>query len=547
MSHYSTTDLFGYSGTHQQSPLNNNQVQNNAGGFVFRLDIFKRLERFLILGSDSNTYYQNAKEITIENAKCVVDCWNEDYSKTRSIIFDISSNNRAPRNSPALFAIALGAVNPDIKVRQAAYSLINSVCRTSTHLFELMAICKTLKKGWGRGFKKAIANWYNSKSDEKLAYQLIKYRQREGFTHEQAIRLSHPKAEETTLERHAMYDWLRNRSDRAEVYYNLPPIIKAHLWAMGCEDNAIGINQITRLIDKFNLPWEALPTWANTKPEIWNSILANGMPITALIRNLGNMTRLHIFEGMHPTKIVCETIENEVEKAKIHPFNLLNAFHTYQSGHGFRGSNSWMPVQIISDTLESAFYRSFNFIEPSGKRIMLALDVSGSMDGNKILNSDLSAREASSAMAMATLRSEENVIVTGFSSLLRHNIGAGIIPLSINAGMSLIDVLNYTSQLPFSGTDCSLPMTYAMANKLNVDAFVIYTDNETFAGRLHPVEALQQYRDASGINDAKLIVVGMTSSEFSIADPDDANMLDVVGFDSNAPSIISDFIRNENN
>lgn len=83
-------------------------------------------------------------------------------------------------------------------------------------------------------------------------------------------------------------------------------------------------------------------------------------------------------------------------------------------------------------------------------------------------------------------------------------------------------------------------MIYAMENCVPVDTFIIYTDNETWSGRIHPVQALQQYRRKIGI-PAKLIVVGMTSTEFTIADPNDNGMLDCVGFDSATPQIISDF------
>jgi 60 kDa SS-A/Ro ribonucleoprotein len=55
-------------------------------------------------------------------------------------------------------------------------------------------------------------------------------------------------------------------------------------------------------------------------------------------------------------------------------------------------------------------------------------------------------------------------------------------------------------------------------------------------------QALKDYRKAMGI-DAKLIVVGITATDFSIADPEDAGMLDVVGFDSAVPQVIGDFIR----
>jgi 60 kDa SS-A/Ro ribonucleoprotein len=92
------------------------------------------------------------------------------------------------------------------------------------------------------------------------------------------------------------------------------------------------------------------------------------------------------------------------------------------------------------------------------------------------------------------------------------------------------------------GTDCALPMLYATAQRLKVDAFCVFTDNETWAGDIHPYQALEQYRHELGIA-AKLVVVGLTATEFSIANPDDAGMFDVVGFDTAAPAVMADFIR----
>lgn len=106
-------------------------------------------------------------------------------------------------------------------------------------------------------------------------------------------------------------------------------------------------------------------------------------------------------------------------------------------------------------------------------------------------------------------------------------------------------VLAMAAGLPFGGTDVALPMIYARKRGLEIDAFVVYTDSETWAGAIHPVQALQAYRRQTGI-PARLVVVGMVSNGFSVADPDDAGMLDVVGFDTAAPALITDFIRNDN-
>lgn len=526
------------------------QTQNSAGGFVFSLDKWKRLERFLILGSDSNTYYASAQKLTKQNAECVNECWTENAVSTAAKIATISVDGRAARNSAAIFAVALGTIHKDKNVRQEAFGIVHLVCRTSTHLFEFVDTCKQLGKGWGRGMKNAVANWYNNKTDEQLTYQLIKYRQREGYTHERLIRLSHPSMENTSPARHDMYDWLRGRgmegsSTKVGSLQALPQQIRAHVQAMKQEDNEHDLKNIVSLISEFNLPWEALPTWANTKPEVWLNMLPK-MPLTAMIRNLGNMTRLNVpsIGGDTFGKAVARLNDlNELKKARIHPFNLLTALKTYSNGCGFRGTNYWTPLNGVEKTLENAFYGSFQLIQPSNKRIMLALDVSGSMD-SQMNNSPLTVREASAAMAMATLNVEEHVCVTAFTSLHAHNLRHHIIDFPLNRGMKLKDICATTSGLPHSGTDCSLPMLHAIDRRLAIDAFVIYTDNETWAGSMHPVEALRKYRRESGI-DAKLIVVGMTSTGFSIADPNDAGMLDVVGFDASAPAIIADFIRGE--
>ena len=83
-------------------------------------------------------------------------------------------------------------------------------------------------------------------------------------------------------------------------------------------------------------------------------------------------------------------------------------------------------------------------------------------------------------------------------------------------------------------------MLHAEKHRIPVDVFAVYTDSETWAGPVHPVEALRRYRRTMKI-PAKLVVIGMVSNGFSIADPSDAGMLDVVGFDAGAPAAMAAF------
>ena len=118
-----------------------------------------------------------------------------------------------------------------------------------------------------------------------------------------------------------------------------------------------------------------------------------------------------------------------------------------------------------------------------------------------------------------------------------------LMPVDISPRQRLDDVLRTLERMSYNGgTDCSLPMRYALERSLEVDLFEVYTDNETWFGNIHPCQALEQYRRETGI-PARLVVVGMTATEFSIADPNDAGMLDVVGFDTATPELVSDFAR----
>jgi 60 kDa SS-A/Ro ribonucleoprotein len=245
--------------------------------------------------------------------------------------------------------------------------------------------------------------------------------------------------------------------------------------------------------------------------------------------------------------------EERIRRARVHPIAMLAALRTYAAGRGLRGRNEWSPLREVVDALDSAFYAAFGNVEAAAKRLLLALDVSGSMEMGQVAGvPGLSPRDASAALALVTAATEPSYEIVGFfagrggwksRTKRRWNYGdQGLTPLAISPRQRLDDAVKTVSDLPFGGTDCALPMLYAQAREREVDTFVIYTDSETWAGDVHPVQALRDYRQASGI-DARLVVVGMVSNGFSIADPADPGMLDVVGFDTATPQLISDFAR----
>jgi len=72
-------------------------------------------------------------------------------------------------------------------------------------------------------------------------------------------------------------------------------------------------------------------------------------------------------------------------------------------------------------------------------------------------------------------------------------------------------------------------MVWAIRNKVQgVDAFAIFTDHDTWYGQLQPAQALGEYWRKHD-PQAKLIVVALVSTGFSIAKPHPAAMMDGVG------------------
>jgi len=527
--------------TSQSQPIpGTDQVRNSAGGYAWAVDDWKRLDRFLILGSEGGSYYASEQKLTVENAEAVRRCIAADGARVVARIVEISDAGRAPKNDPALFALAMAAGLGDVATRRAALEALPRVARIGTHLFHFAQYVEGFR-GWGRALRRAVADWYNSRPIDELAYQVVKYQQRDGWSHADLLRLAHP----VRPGKQDLYGWIVDGWPGVGDEPHDDPELRL-VWAFERAKRASSAAEIATLIRDYRLPREAVPTQWLTDARVWEALLAD-MPMTAMIRNLATMTRVGLLAPLSDASkaIVAQLADAErLRRARVHPIQVLAALKTYAAGRGVRGNGEWQPVGEVVDALDAAFYATFGNVEPAGRRLLLALDVSGSMAGGMVGGvPGLTPRAASAAMSLITANVEASYAFVGFTAdeTTRYP-GAAISPLAISPKQRLDDVERSVSNLPFGGTDCALPMIWAQEQHVEVDAFVIYTDSETWAGKIHPAQVLAEYRQRMGI-PAKLVVVGMTSNGFSIADPNDAGMLDVVGFDTATPNIMSDFVR----
>lgn len=526
-----------------RTPGRSDEVQNNAGGFVFKVSDRDRLERFLILGTDGGTYYVGEQKLTAKNAEFIKKMIRENESLVLDTIVAVSTEGRAYRNSPALFALAL--VMSEGQNKAAAREAVAKVARTSTHLFEFAQYIDDLG-GWGRAKRKAVANWYEDKTADALAYQAVKYRQRDGWTHRDLLRLSHPTGVDQGVGNFILgKEGMQGENGFPEIIAGFTQMQKAG-----------SVKEVLRVLEAHkNLPWETVPTQFLKEAEVWKAIFRNGqLNGQALVRNITRLARIDAFKDMQFAAEYAARLTDEemIRKTRLHPINFLNAAVVYEEGQADRSGGyysygrkkDWTSESVITDAINDGFHTAFKTVEPAGKRTMLAIDVSGSM-GSPALGLDLSCAQVSGAMAMTIARTEPAHIIRGFTSGSRGGYGWGrgqaeLTDLGISARTPLAQAMRKVQQSNFGATDCAQPMLWALENKVEVDTFVVITDNETWAGNIKPTQALKRYRDNTGI-PARLAVLGVASTDFTIADPTDRGQMDFVGFDSNAPRVLADF------
>jgi 60 kDa SS-A/Ro ribonucleoprotein len=749
--------------------LDPDQIQGAAGGFVWQISDKEQVIRYLVIGSEGGNYYQTPQQVSSQCASCVLRMTRtpDNFKWLIETIRDVSTTGRAAKQESTLLALATAIVfAPTPAAKTEALNAVKDCVRILTHMYMLIGYIKIFSKaghpslttassskavtvgsGIGRGIRRVFGEYFYSRTGVEIANLMTKYQNREGWNIKDVLTLIHidPKRMKDDGGRLAIDYIFKPKEEFAPILAAAPPtaeptkillsaIKEIHTIAerplqpatnpslAGLSNYQYGeeLSRIVHLINTVGLCREQLPSQLFKYRKVWEALLfskgangkGKGMPLTALIRNLGKLTTAEIgiiapfstiaLQSLTPTvKHICDRITDaqDIKRTRIHPYTILVAMMTYKKGHGDKGGLTWSHNIHIVEALDKAFKLAFQNITPTGKRIKIALDVSGSMSSNFCTGSPVvSCAIGSVAMMMMTLWTENrhrgvappngargvappndassarlaapgaspppaasplwkttqlpdgrtlyentktnecqftkppelsagggvspraanraelpplgggtprrptlaeykatkkyigisdgqdsdttarppaphfgysnsyytppppylpelypasaipsNVTICAFSNTLTEltNAIVGYMDATIDPAtglptMTIEDAIKLV-EMPFSSTDCSLPMVRALENKEQVDAFVIYTDSETYMGKIHPQAALEQYRAATGI-DAKLIVVGMTSNCLTIADPNDLNTLNLAGFDTATPRLINDFI-----
>lgn len=527
------------------------QVRNPAGGFVFALDMWRRLEDFVVLGTAGGTYYVDSAPVTADNVSVVHEALRVDGPRAVAVAEEVSTARppRAPSNRGALFVLAAAHAAGDTATRQAAAAALPQVARTTEHQATWFGYYKQLagKAAGGsvkirsrRSLRRAMAHTLMAEDTEAVAYRACKAMQRrtpqgELFHLRDVLRLARPNP--VTPQRRALFGWIVGTvSDEQarEQVRRVDDFLTAQ--AAGSVREAVSV------ITERNVPWEFLPDRWLTEPAVWDALI-DTIGVTALLRNLGRMTRLGTLAplGDAAQRVRARLTDAEaLAGARIHPMTVYLALAAYRAGRTparpGKEPQFWAPLPAVCDALEEAWELSYGHVEPSGRRLLIAVDASASMSCKQVLANGTpvgTTYKVANTLAMIMMRVERgNAHCIEVTTEMR--------PSPITARTSLAEI---QGRRPYGGgTDLAVPFTWALREQVQADGVLVLTDNVTWAGDRHPSQALAEYRCRVS-PAARLIVAGMNPTGESIGDPGDPGVLNVAGLDANLPALVTEFLR----
>ena len=500
-------------------------IQGRSGGYMFEASIWQTLSRCLLIGTANSTYYAGKRELTDDFVDTLKKAIALDPQRVaKEIVY--ASDGKSINNSSPILSLVLLSMGDSSEAKQAFIEIFPKVVRTGSHFYEWLSYTKSMR-GFGKVIKQVGTAWLSREDVKGLAYQLLKYQQRHGFSNRDALRLFHVKP--VTEEHDRLYNWVVN--GWSELPEQIPSEAQAQIWWY--EWLKRHPEQTHKAIAQGRLTHEMAAPVGNMNRQAWQ-LLFDTMPIGAMLRNLGSLTNLGVLridavDNLDRLEGVLNN-RNYLRKGRIHPIDVLKALKTYASGGKVgRSKKTLTPVPLSVDILEKALEMSFEVVEPTNKVFLHAVDISGSMSGCVAESVGLNCCEIATAMALVTAKAEKNYVIRGFSTKF--------IDLKISKSDSFRSALKKASNRNIGGTDASVAYDWAIKNKFKADVICFWTDSESWAGRKHPAQALKEYRAKVNPN-AKAVYVTLAPYNITLVDPQDSNSWDLAGFDPGIPRLI---------
>jgi len=502
-------------------PYKENMVLNAEGAYVFPESELLTFKKYLVLGAVSTYYSLEARQASrfIRLTEGGLN-HKEQASLFLFMIKNAYKHSIFIKPDYTLFALAVACNSSIPDIRKEAIAYIPEI-RTASHFLMFIFYLKQIR-GTGQAVKRAVADWYNTRSTAQLTYQMVKYPERNDVSHKLVFTTYHPKLkdEHQDIVRYHMYTDTGNND------------LLEHIFAL--KDASLTEAELIDLIDTlynvfdFTVTHDMLTPEQKKYPRVWMT-LAHSMPYGALIRNLSTMSRVGCFENKDFLEIMIDHITNtkRIKNVHMHPYHIFKALMVYKSAKGRH--STWHVYPKIVRALNEAVGISQQHYKPTGKRLCVGFDISASMGWN---NGPLTCYEMEAFIGKLLLEKEKTT-----AYMFSHYL----MPVEEDVyNFSYYNFATYLQNQLHGATNPGLLFEKAIEYNTYYDAFVVFTDSEVNTGH-HVMQLFDTYRQM--INpDAKLIIMAMAPNEYNLADIRDPAVFVLPGIDD--PVVLETILLN---
>ncbi|XP_033339010.2 RNA-binding protein Ro60 [Megalopta genalis] len=483
------------------------------------------------------------------------------------IIIKAFESNLVPNPETLVFALAVCCRQMKSEsLRHQAYATVNKICASPQHFILFIKFASQISKqkelnssgssknGWGQGFRKAVNNWYLSKTPIELAKCVTRYKGRYGWKHKDIIKLSHPVP--NTPGGEIVLKYIVRGLDEIEMqkyaedtrFTEIIEYIKNVEDFKHCRDDV----RAAGLLEMHNLTLDHVPGHLLKSKEIWD-VLISSMNLNLLLANLQRIHNLELLKSntLTVTKIIDQIVnESNIARDKVHPALVFVTIRDYE--------NSGKPLSYEKRKIKEQFYKplpdpprpnpkivdalykmldlSFHHVQATGLRYMITINMNKVMlETHTWRSGNVNGAEAGCMIALALLRCEKNVTVSIFKNV-------GVLTVSIDKNAPFDQAFTHLRHMPVGNVNLGKPISWAALQNNKYDVFInvvdrIFEKSDTFE------EALQAYRTKMQLPNVKLINCAVCSSSTTYKEERDNNILTIHGFDASVPVVIQAFAK----
>jgi 60 kDa SS-A/Ro ribonucleoprotein len=195
--------------------------------------------------------------------------------------------------------------------------------RNARELIEFVRT-QTASRGWGRGLRTAVSEWYMRQPLSRLAVEVLP----DLATHRHIVRRAHPKPR--TLAQNAFFQWVTT----GELGHLATPELRAgHFNVVEAVErlhSTPDLHEVVRLIEEYRLAPELVPPSWKRSPRIWEALLPHAA-VESLVAHLRVIGEAGAFCDPELAAMLIARLSNRAKLAALGSGALESALAEYRS------------------------------------------------------------------------------------------------------------------------------------------------------------------------------------------------------------------------